>query len=162
FEQMPDELFLVDNKVLSHHDGRTRILAQKEDGAWKYNTKVELMSVTELLDAASVTGKVRGESYQQVIDALAEYHASTAEHADYEQESMEKLVNLRKQVEGYLLGHPDSGRVEAMSSLLNQVNVRLEEVSVLSVAEQSIKTHDSFSRLYDQLDNANLEESKHL
>ncbi|WP_234911852.1 hypothetical protein, partial [Vibrio anguillarum] len=39
FEQMPDELFLVDNKVLSHHDGRTRILAQKEEGAWKYNTK---------------------------------------------------------------------------------------------------------------------------
>nr|WP_237333141.1 MARTX multifunctional-autoprocessing repeats-in-toxin holotoxin RtxA [Vibrio anguillarum] len=162
FEQMPDELFLVDNKVISHHEGRTRVLAQKEEGAWKYNIKAELMSVTELLDAASVTGKVRGESYQQVIDALAEYHLSTVEHADYEQESMEKLVNLRKQVEGYLLGHPDSGRVEAMSSLLNQVNVRLEEVSVLSVAEQSIKTHDSFSRLYDQLDNAKLKESKHL
>ncbi|AXN03834.1 MARTX multifunctional-autoprocessing repeats-in-toxin holotoxin RtxA [Vibrio anguillarum] len=162
FEQMPDELFLVDNKVLSHHDGRTRILAQKEEGAWKYNTKAELMSVTELLDAASVTGKIRGESYQQVIDALTEYHASTIEHADYELESVEKLLNLRKQIEGYVLGHPDSGRVEAMSSLLNQVNVRLEEVSVLSVAEQSIKTHDSFSRLYDQLDNANLKESKHL
>lgn len=162
FEQMPDELFLVDNKVISHHEGRTRVLAQKEEGAWKYNIKAELMSVTELLDAASVTGKVRGESYQQVIDALAEYHLSTVEHADYEQESMEKLVNLRKQVEGYLLGHPDSGRVEAMSSLLNQVNVRLEEVSVLAASEQSIKTHDSFSRLYDQLDNANLKESKHL
>lgn len=162
FEQMPDELFLVDNKVISHHEGRTRVLAQKEEGAWKYNIKAELMSVTELLDAASVTGKVRGESYQQVIDALAEYHLSTVEHADYEQESMEKLVNLRKQVEGYLLGHPDSGRVEAMSSLLNQVNVRLEEVSVLVVSEQSIKAHDSFSRLYDQLDNAKLKESKHL
>lgn len=162
FEQMPDELFLVDNKVISHHEGRTRVLAQKEEGAWKYNTKAELMSVTELLDAASVTGKIRGESYQQVIDALTEYHASTIEHADYELESVEKLLNLRKQVEGYLLGHPDSGRVEAMSSLLNQVNVRLEEVSVLAASEQSIKTHDSFSRLYDQLDNANLKESKHL
>ncbi|MBF4280476.1 membrane-targeted effector domain-containing toxin, partial [Vibrio anguillarum] len=82
FEQMPDELFLVDNKVISHHEGRTRVLAQKEEGAWKYNIKAELMSVTELLDAASVTGKVRGESYQQVIDALAEYHLSTVEHAD--------------------------------------------------------------------------------
>ncbi|HDY7475596.1 TPA: MARTX multifunctional-autoprocessing repeats-in-toxin holotoxin RtxA [Vibrio vulnificus] len=162
FEQMPDELFLVDNKVLSHHDGRTRILAQKEDGAWTYNTNVELMSVTELLDAAHVNGKVRGESYQQVIDALTEYHASTVEHADYELESVEKLLNLRKQVEGYVLGHPDSGRVEAMNSLLNQVNSRLEEVSVLAVSEQSIKAHNSFSRLYDQLDNANLKESKHL
>ncbi|WP_084720279.1 MARTX multifunctional-autoprocessing repeats-in-toxin holotoxin RtxA [Vibrio neptunius] len=162
FEQMPDELFLVDNKVLSHHDGRTRILAQKEDGAWTYNTNSELMSVTELLDAAHVSGKVRGESYQQVIDALAEYHASTAEHADYELESVEQLVNLRKKIEGYALGHPDSGRLEAMNSLLNQVNSRLEEVSVLAVSEQSIKAHDSFSRLYDQLDNANLKQSKHL
>lgn len=162
FEQMPDELFLVDNKVISHHEGRTRVLAQKEEGAWKYSTKAKLMSVTELLDAASVTGKIRGESYQQVIDALTEYHASTIEHADYELESVEKLLNLRKQIEGYVLGHPDSGRVEAMSSLLNQVNVRLEEVSVLAASEQSIKTHDSFSRLYDQLDNANLKESKHL
>ncbi|MBF4401194.1 membrane-targeted effector domain-containing toxin, partial [Vibrio anguillarum] len=121
FEQMPDELFLVDNKVISHHDGRTRVLAQKEEGAWKYNTKAELMSVTELLDAASVTGKIRGESYQQVIDALTEYHASTIEHADYELESVEKLLNLRKQIEGYVLGHPDSGRAQAMNSLLNQV-----------------------------------------
>lgn len=162
FEQMPDELFLVDNKVLSHHDGRTRILAQKEDGAWTYNANVELMSVTELLDAAHVSGKVRGESYQQVIDALTEYHASTVEHADYELESVEKLLNLRKQIEGYVLGHPDSGRVQAMNSLLNQVNSRLEAVSVLVVSEQSIKAHYSFSHLYDQLDNANLKESKHL
>ncbi|EOT1823513.1 MARTX multifunctional-autoprocessing repeats-in-toxin holotoxin RtxA [Vibrio vulnificus] len=162
FEQMPDELFLVDNKVLSHHDGRTRILAQKEDGAWTYNANVELMSVTELLDAAHVSGKARGESYQQVIDALTEYHASTAEHADYELTSVEKLLNLRKQVEGYVLGHPDSGRVQAMNALLNQVNSRLEAVSVLVVSEQSIKAHDSFSHLYDQLDNANLKESKHL
>ncbi|ELV8597744.1 MARTX multifunctional-autoprocessing repeats-in-toxin holotoxin RtxA [Vibrio vulnificus] len=162
FEQMPDELFLVDNKVLSHHDGRTRILALKEDGAWTYNANVELMSVTELLDAAHVSGKVRGESYQQVIDALTEYHASTVEHADYELTSVEKLLNLRKQVEGYVLGHPDSGRVQAMNALLNQVNSRLEAVSVLVVSEQSIKAHDSFSHLYDQLDNANLKESKHL
>ncbi|ELQ2336475.1 MARTX multifunctional-autoprocessing repeats-in-toxin holotoxin RtxA [Vibrio vulnificus] len=162
FEQMPDELLLVDNKVLSHHDGRTRILAQKEDGAWTYNANVELMSVTDLLDAAHVSGKVRGESYQQVIGALAECHASTAEHADYELTSVEKLLNLRKQIEGYVLGHPDSGRVEAMNSLLNQVNSRLEAVSVLAVSEQSIKAHDSFSRLYDQLDNANLKKSKHL
>ncbi|MDG6208020.1 membrane-targeted effector domain-containing toxin [Vibrio sp. NO3-D2] len=54
------------------------------------------MSVTELLDAANVTGKIRGESYQQVIDALTDYHASITEHADYEPESVEKLLNLRK------------------------------------------------------------------
>ncbi|EOX4212935.1 MARTX multifunctional-autoprocessing repeats-in-toxin holotoxin RtxA [Vibrio cholerae] len=162
FEQMPDELFLVDNKVISHHEGRTHVLAQKVDGALQYNAKVELMSVTELLDAANVTGKIRGESYQQVIDALADYHASITEHADYEPESVEKLLNLRKKIEGYVLGHPDSGRVEAMNSLLNQVNTRLDEVSLLSVAEQTIQAQDSFSRLYDQLEAANLKESKHL
>lgn len=162
FEQMPDELFLVDNKVISHHEGRTHVLAQKVDGAWQYNATVELMSVTELLDAAHVTGKIRGESYQQVIDALTDYHASITEHADYEPESVEKLLNLRKKIEGYVLGHPDSGRVEAMNSLLNQVNTRLGEVSLLSVAEQTIQAQDSFSRLYDQLEAANLKESKHL
>ncbi|EGR1304789.1 MARTX multifunctional-autoprocessing repeats-in-toxin holotoxin RtxA [Vibrio cholerae] len=162
FEQMPDELFLVDNKVISHHEGRTHVLAQKVDGAWQYNAKVDLMSVTELLDAANVTGKIRGESYQQVIDALTDYHASITEHADYEPESVEKLLNLRKKVEGYVLGHPDSGRIAAMNSLLNQVNTRLDEVSVLSVAEQNIQAQDSFSRLYDQLEAANLKESKHL
>lgn len=175
FEQMPDKLFFVDNKVISHHEGRTRILAQKEEGTWKYRVKTELMSVSELFDAANVNGKIRGDSYQKVVDALADYHTipllfkaaedlghDAIDYADYNLESVEKLVNLRKQVEGYLLGHPDSGRVEAMSSLLNQVNVRLEEVSVLAASEQSIKAHDSFSRLYDQLDNANLKESKHL
>ncbi|MGU3229041.1 MARTX multifunctional-autoprocessing repeats-in-toxin holotoxin RtxA [Vibrio cholerae] len=162
FEQMPDELFLVDNKVISHDKGITHILAQKVDGAWLYNAKVDLMSVTELLDAANVTGKIRGESYQQVIDALTDYHASITEHADYEPESVEKLLNLRKKIEGYVLGHPDSGRVEAMNSLLNQVNTRLGEVSLLSVAEQTIQAQDSFSRLYDQLEAANLKESKHL
>lgn len=120
------------------------------------------MSVTELLDAANVTGKIRGESYQQVIDALTDYHASITEHADYEPESVEKLLNLRKKIEGYVLGHPDSGRVEAMNSLLNQVNTRLDEVSLLSVAEQTIQAQNSFSRLYDQLEAANLKESKHL
>ncbi|EKG0019402.1 MARTX multifunctional-autoprocessing repeats-in-toxin holotoxin RtxA [Vibrio cholerae] len=162
FEQMPDELFLVDNKVISHHEGRTHVLAQRVDGAWQYNATVELMSVSELLDAAHVTGKIRGESYQQVIDALTDYHASITEHADYEPESVEKLLNLRKKIEGYVLGHPDSGRVEAMNSLLNQVNTRLDEVSLLSVAEQTIQAQDSFSRLYDQLEAANLKESKHL
>ncbi|EPC8366935.1 MARTX multifunctional-autoprocessing repeats-in-toxin holotoxin RtxA [Vibrio cholerae] len=162
FEQMPDELFLVDNKVISHHEGRTHVLAQKVDGAWLYNAKVDLMSVTELLDAANVTGKIRGESYQQVIDALSEYHSSVTEFSDYEQESIEKLLSLRKKIEGYVLGHPDSGRVEAMNSLLNQVNTRLDEVSLLPVAEQTIQAQDSFSRLYDQLEAANLKESKHL
>ncbi|MFW2207369.1 MARTX multifunctional-autoprocessing repeats-in-toxin holotoxin RtxA [Vibrio cholerae] len=162
FEQMPDELFLVDNKVISHDKGITHVLAQKVDGAWLYNAKVDLMSVTELLDAANVTGKIRGESYQQVIDALADYHASITEHADYAPESVEKLLNLRKNIEGYVLGHPDSGRIATMNSLLNQVNTRLEEVSVLAVSEPNIKAQDSFSRLYDQLETANLKGTKHL
>ncbi|EQB9043091.1 MARTX multifunctional-autoprocessing repeats-in-toxin holotoxin RtxA [Vibrio cholerae] len=162
FEQMPDELFLVDNKVISHDKGITHVLAQKVDGAWLYNAKVDLMSVTELLDAANVTGKIRGESYQQVIDALSEYHSSVTEFSDYEQESIEKILSLRKKIEGYVLGHPDSGRIAAMNSLLNQVNTRLEEVSVLAVSEPNIKAQDSFSRLYDQLETANLKGTKHL
>lgn len=162
FEQMPDELFLVDDKVISHQEGYTRVLAQKEDGEWKYSAKTELMSVSVLLDKASVSGKIRGESYQKVIDALAEYHASTLDHADYELESVEKLVNLQKQAEGYVLGHPDSGRVEAINSLLSQVNARVDEVSVLAVSEHIVKAQDSFSHLYDQLENANLTLSKHL
>ncbi|EMC4024662.1 MARTX multifunctional-autoprocessing repeats-in-toxin holotoxin RtxA [Vibrio cholerae] len=162
FEQMPDELFLVDNKVISHDKGITHVLAQKVDGVWLYNAKVDLMSVTELLDAANVTGKIRGESYQQVIDALSEYHSSVTELSDYEQESIEKLLSLRKKIEGYVLGHPDSGRIAAMNSLLNQVNTRLEEVSVLAVSEPNIKAQDSFSRLYDQLETANLKGTKHL
>ncbi|ENQ3285322.1 MARTX multifunctional-autoprocessing repeats-in-toxin holotoxin RtxA [Vibrio cholerae] len=162
FEQMPDELFLVDNKVISHDKGITHVLAQKVDGVWLYNAKVDLMSVTELLDAANVTGKIRGESYQQVIDALSEYHSSVTEFSDYEQESIEKLLSLRKKIEGYVLGHPDSGRIAAMNSLLNQVNTRLEEVSVLAVSEPNIKAQDSFSRLYDQLETANLKGTKHL
>ncbi|TQO77396.1 MARTX multifunctional-autoprocessing repeats-in-toxin holotoxin RtxA [Vibrio cholerae] len=162
FEQMPDELFLVDNKVISHDKGITHVLAQKVDGAWLYNAKVDLMSVTELLDAANVTGKIRGESYQQVIDALSEYHSSVTEFSDYEQESIGKLLSLRKKIEGYVLGHPDSGRIAAMNSLLNQVNTRLEEVSVLAVSEPNIKAQDSFSRLYDQLETANLKGTKHL
>ncbi|TQP15930.1 MARTX multifunctional-autoprocessing repeats-in-toxin holotoxin RtxA [Vibrio cholerae] len=162
FEQMPDELFLVDNKVISHDKGITHVLAQKVDGAWLYNAKVDLMSVTELLDAANVTGKIRGESYQQVIDALSEYHSSVTEFSDYEQKSIGKLLSLRKKIEGYVLGHPDSGRIAAMNSLLNQVNTRLEEVSVLAVSEPNIKAQDSFSRLYDQLETANLKGTKHL
>ncbi|MCR9387270.1 MARTX multifunctional-autoprocessing repeats-in-toxin holotoxin RtxA [Vibrio metoecus] len=153
FDQMPDELFLVDNKVLSRHDGRTRILAQKEDGSWTYNSKVELMSVAELLNAANVTGKIRGESYQQVIDALAEYHASITEYADYELESVEKLLNVRRKIESYVLGHPSSGRVEGMNSLLNQVNSRLEEVSVLTPNLSSLYTDLSSVYTKDELKN---------
>lgn len=162
FEQMPDELFLVDDKVISHQEGYTRVLAQKENGEWKYSAKTDLMSVSVLLDTASVSGKIRGESYQKVIDALAEYHASTLDHADYELESVEKLVNLQKQAEGYIFGHPDSGRVEAINSLLSQINARVDEVSVLAVSEHIIKAQDSFSHLYDQLENANLKLNKHL
>lgn len=56
------------------------------------------MSVTELLDAANVTGKIRGESYQQVIDALTDYHASITEHADYEPESVENCSTCVKKL----------------------------------------------------------------
>ncbi|WP_036801854.1 membrane-targeted effector domain-containing toxin, partial [Photobacterium marinum] len=139
YEQLPDKLFQVNEKVISHHDGRTRILAQKVEGAWQYNLKSELMSVSELLDSAYVKGKVRGESYQNVVDALADYHAAIQDTPDHD--AIDILTNLRKQVEGYVLGHPDSGRLPAMKSLLSQIEVRIDESSALMAAsDESMKS----------------------
>ncbi|PKG38877.1 MARTX multifunctional-autoprocessing repeats-in-toxin holotoxin RtxA [Psychromonas sp. Urea-02u-13] len=114
--------------------------------------KTELMSVADLLETAYVKGKIRGESYQKVIDALAHYHTTSGDNVDSE---MDAMVNLRQQVEGYLLGHPDSGRVSALNVLLSQVSQNIE------VGDSSVY-QDTFSTLYAQLDNANINDSKHL
>ncbi|WP_017223230.1 MARTX multifunctional-autoprocessing repeats-in-toxin holotoxin RtxA [Moritella dasanensis] len=114
--------------------------------------KTELMSVADLLEAAYVKGKIRGESYQKVIDALAHYHADSGENVDSE---LDAMVNLRQQVEGYLLGHPDSGRVPALNVLLSQVSQNIE-------VDDNTVYQDAFSKVYAQLDNANVNDSKHL
>ncbi|CCN86051.1 putative Adenylate cyclase [Vibrio nigripulchritudo SFn27] len=162
FSQLPEELHLVDGKVLSFQDGRTRILAQKVDGVWEYKPKTELMTEAELVEKAHVTGKRRGESYQNVIAALAEYHAALNDYVDYAPQAVDKLLRLQNKIEGYLLGHPDSARVQGVKALQDQVNVRVDEVSVLAGSGTTVNAQSSFSRLYDQLENANLKSGKHL
>ncbi|MEH6531231.1 MAG: MARTX multifunctional-autoprocessing repeats-in-toxin holotoxin RtxA [Photobacterium frigidiphilum] len=132
--------------------------ASKVDSASQDKPKTVLMSVADLLESAYVKGKTRGKSYQKVIDALANYHAISQVNVD---SKLDAMVNLRKQVEGYVLGHPDSQRVQGLKTLLEQVNVRVEEMSTLVESAIVVSNQDSFSRLYDQLNNANLKPGKH-
>ncbi|PHM37719.1 MARTX multifunctional-autoprocessing repeats-in-toxin holotoxin RtxA [Xenorhabdus innexi] len=162
YQQLPDTLYLVEDRIVSHDNGRTRILAEKTDGSWRYKPKTELMSADELQQAAYVKGKIRGESYQRVLDALTDYQNGLENSRDYDLEAIEKLSGLRHQVEGYLLGHPDSARVPALKNLLSQIQVRLDET--LAIAESAVESSakGSFSDLYAKLGNASLKESKHL
>ncbi|KMW72892.1 RTX toxin [Photorhabdus luminescens subsp. luminescens] len=160
YAQLPDELYFIADRIISHHQGHTRILTEKVDGIWRPVPK--LMSVSEFQEAASVAGKIRGDSYQKVIDALESYHHVWQGRKDDELDVIEKLSNLRQQVEGYLLGHPDSGRVPAMKALLSQINTRFEESTVLAESTVRIPDQGDFSSLYDKLDSANLKDSKHL
>ncbi|WP_350304919.1 MARTX multifunctional-autoprocessing repeats-in-toxin holotoxin RtxA [Photorhabdus viridis] len=160
YAQLPDELYFIEDQIISHHQGHTRILTKKVNGVWR--PVPALMSVSEFQEAASIAGKIRGDSYQKVIDALDSYQNVLQGRKDDELDVIETLSNLRRQVEGYLLGHPDSGRVPAMKALLSQIDTRFEESMVL--AESTVRTpyQGDFSRLYDKLVNANLKDSKHL
>ncbi|MCC8378158.1 MARTX multifunctional-autoprocessing repeats-in-toxin holotoxin RtxA [Xenorhabdus sp. PB30.3] len=162
YQQLPDTLYLVEDRIVSHDNGRTRILAEKTDGSWSYKPKTELMSADELQAAAYVKGKIRGDSYQHVLDALEGYENELKNSRDYDLEAIEKLSGLRQQVEGYLLGHPDSERTPALKNLLSQIQVRLNET--LAIAESAVEStaKGSFSDLYNKLSNASLKESKHL
>ncbi|MBD2780466.1 MARTX multifunctional-autoprocessing repeats-in-toxin holotoxin RtxA [Xenorhabdus szentirmaii] len=162
YDELPQELHLVDNHIVSHEKGRTRILAEKNEGRWRYRPNVELMSINELHHHASVQGKRVGESYQNIIRAMRGYEQALSGDRDYSLDAIEKLAYLQQQVEGYLLGHPESGRVPAMKILLSQINVRLDES--MTLAEPTLKSSGKggFSELYSKLDNANLKDSKHL
>ncbi|MCW7547488.1 MARTX multifunctional-autoprocessing repeats-in-toxin holotoxin RtxA [Photorhabdus sp. APURE] len=160
YAQLPDELYFIEDRIISHHQGHTRILTEKVNGIWKPVPK--LMSVSEFQEAASVAGKIRGDSYQKVIDALESYHHVWQGRKDYELDVIEKLSDLRQQVEGYLLGHPDSSRVPAMKALLSQIDTRFEESTVLAQSTVRIPDQGDFSSLYDKLGSANLKDSKHL
>ncbi|REF28905.1 RTX toxin RtxA [Xenorhabdus cabanillasii] len=162
YAQLPDKLYLVDDRIVSHDNGRTRILAEKVEGSWNYQPKTDLMSVSELQEAAYVKGKIRGDSYQKVLDALRNYENVLQENKDYDLNAIEKLAALRHQVEGYLLGHPDSERVPALKNLLSQVNVRINESTTLAESSVGSSGKGSFSDLYDKLGNASLKDSKHL
>lgn len=162
YDQLPDELHLVKDRIVSHEHGRTRIIAEKAEGSWRYKPQTDLMSATKLQEAAYVKGKILGDSYRNVLEALKSYENTLQDSQDYELEAVEKLAHLRHQVEGYLLGHPDSERTPALKNLLSQINVRIEES--LTLAEPTVESSGkgSFSDLYNKLDNANLKDSKHL
>ncbi|MDC9613831.1 MARTX multifunctional-autoprocessing repeats-in-toxin holotoxin RtxA [Xenorhabdus khoisanae] len=133
YDQLPDALYLVEGRIVSHDQGRTRIVAEKVDGSWSYKPKTtDLMSAAELQEAAYVKGKILGDSYRNVLDALSNYQNALQNNKDYDFEAVEKLIDLLHQVESYLNGHPDSKRVPALQNLLSQVNVRLEESLVLA------------------------------
>ncbi|MCP9268020.1 MARTX multifunctional-autoprocessing repeats-in-toxin holotoxin RtxA [Xenorhabdus sp. XENO-1] len=162
YGKLPDALYLVADQIVSHEQGRTRIVAKKVDGSWNYKPKTDLMSVSEFKDAASVKGKILGDSYRNVLEALGSYEKALQNGADYDLDAVEKLISLHQQVEGYLLGHPDSKRLPAMTNLLSQINVRMEESRVLAEPTLTSTGKGSFSELYNKLGNANLKDSKHL
>ncbi|WP_319938238.1 MARTX multifunctional-autoprocessing repeats-in-toxin holotoxin RtxA [Xenorhabdus littoralis] len=161
YDQLPEALLLVDNRIVSHEQGHTRIIAEKSEGSWSYKPKTDLLSAGELQEAAYVKGKILGDSYRNVLDALKGYENTLQNSNDYDLESVEKLTYLRHQVQGYLLGHPDSARTPALQNLLSQINVRMEESLVL--AEPTLKSagKGNFSDLYNKLGNAKLKDSKH-
>ncbi|WP_340614723.1 MARTX multifunctional-autoprocessing repeats-in-toxin holotoxin RtxA [Xenorhabdus thailandensis] len=132
YDQLPDELHLVKDRIVSHEHGRTRIIAEKAEGSWRYKPQTDLMSVGELREAAYVKGKILGDSYRNVLDALSNYENVLQNSKDYSFDAVEKLTVLRYQVESYLQGHPDSKRVPALQNLLSQVSVRLEESLMLT------------------------------
>ncbi|MDC9580144.1 MARTX multifunctional-autoprocessing repeats-in-toxin holotoxin RtxA [Xenorhabdus sp. PR6a] len=162
YDQLPDELYLAEGRMISHEQGRTRILAEKVEGRWNYLPKIDLMSANELQEAAYVKGKILGDSYQNVLDAFKDYENTLQNYQDYELEAVEKLTYLREQVGGYLLGHPDSARTPALNNLLSQLNVRMEESLILAEPTLESTGKGSFSDLYNKLGNANLKDSKHL
>ncbi|WFQ81176.1 MARTX multifunctional-autoprocessing repeats-in-toxin holotoxin RtxA [Xenorhabdus sp. SF857] len=132
YDQLPDELHLVKDRIVSFDHGRTRIIAEKADGSWSYKPKTDLMSAAELQEAAYVKGKILGDSYRNVLDALSNYQNTLQTSKDYDFEAVDKLTDLLHQIESYLQGHPDSERVPALQNLLSQVSVRLEESLVLA------------------------------
>ncbi|MBD2822529.1 MARTX multifunctional-autoprocessing repeats-in-toxin holotoxin RtxA [Xenorhabdus sp. 42] len=162
YGQLPEFLILLDDRIISHDYGRTRILAEKTDGSWSYKPETNLMSAGELQEAAYVKGKILGDSYRNVLDALKDYENTLQNSKDYAPEVVEKLAHLQHQVDGYLLGHPDSARIPALKNLLSQINVRMDESLVLSEPTLQSAGKGSFSELYSKLGNANLKGSKHL
>ncbi|QTL38893.1 MARTX multifunctional-autoprocessing repeats-in-toxin holotoxin RtxA [Xenorhabdus budapestensis] len=162
YEQLPAELRLVENHIISLEEGHTRILAERADGVWYYLPDIKLMSGDELQKKAYVKGKPLGESYRKVIEALRAYEQVLLEKPDYSLDAIEKLTDLHQQVEGYLLGHSESGRAPAMKLLLSQINTRLTASLVLAEPTLRSSGQGNFSELYIKLDNANLKDSKHL
>lgn len=119
----------------------------------------KVMEVRAFKKLANHTGKRRGKSYYNVLRALESYHSADT---DYPDQVLTRLTTLRQQLQGYLLGHSDSGRVQAMQTLLSQTEMNLESVVNQLDPDMDIDAKGEFSRLYDQLGNASLKSSEHL
>ncbi len=147
YGQLPDALHLLEDRMVSFEHGRTRILAEKVEGRWHYQPKTDLMSAGELKQAAYVKGKTLGDSYQNVLDALASYENTLQNNKDYDFESVEKLTDLLIKVASYLEKHPDSKRVPALKDLLSQINVRLDESLIF--ADSFVKNGENVAIAHD-------------
>ncbi|WP_243208940.1 MARTX multifunctional-autoprocessing repeats-in-toxin holotoxin RtxA [Proteus mirabilis] len=162
FEAMPNELHLENDKIKSSHNNKDRILAEYVEHKWQMLTDSKVMSVDELHKVASVKGKIQGESYKSIITTLSEYHEKESNTNCLPIEKLRVLAQLRNQIDGYLLGHPDSERNDGLKQLQTQVNTRYKHASALIQDSHTINADSSFSRLYDSLSNANLKRSKHI
>ncbi|MGQ5525141.1 membrane-targeted effector domain-containing toxin [Chitinimonas sp. PSY-7] len=115
-----------------------------------------LMSVDELTKVAYVRGKPRGESYQRVLDALADYHAASKSARNDKQELFTKLEQLRQRLEHYISEHPDSGRLGVMVSLLEQVKLHGEPLyHTIDDSDSGSSTGQNGERFYHVLENPN-------
>lgn len=162
FEAIPNELHLENDKIKSSHNNKDRILAEYVEHKWQMLTDSKVMSVDELHKVASVKGKIQGESYKSIITTLSEYHEKESNTNCLPIEKLRVLAQLRNQIDGYLLGHPDSERNDGLKQLQTQVNTRYKHASALIQDSHTINADSSFSRLYDSLSNANLKRSKHI
>lgn len=162
FEAIPNELHLENDEIKSSHNNKDRILAQYVGHKWQMLTDSRVMSVDELHKIASVKGKIQGESYKSIITTLSEYHEKESNTNCLPIEKLQVLAQLRNQIDGYLLKHPDSERNDGLKQLQTQVNTRYKHASALIQDSHTINADSSFSRLYDPLSNANLKRSKHI
>lgn len=162
FDVMPEQLFLLDDKITSLDGNKTRILSEKIGDNWQPVADSKLMSVDELTNTADVTGKVRGESYKTIIKTLADYYKKESDTASSVIDRLQNLVELRTQIDGYLLKHPDSDRNHVLKQLREQADIRYKHDSALTKDSQKARSDSIFTRLYDQFSNANLKSNKHI
>lgn len=162
FEAIPNELHLENDEIKSSHNNKDRILAEYVGHKWHMLTDSIIMSVDELHKVASVKGKIQGESYKAIVTTLNDYHKKESNPNDLPIEKLQMLDQLRNQIDGYLLGHPDSERNDGLKQLQTQVNTRYKHAAALIQDSHTINADSSFSHLYDLLLNANLKRSKYI
>ncbi|WP_157683054.1 cycle-inhibiting factor, partial [Burkholderia ubonensis] len=106
----------------------------------------ELPSADDLGKQAAVPGKVRGNSYQQILVELSNYHKLCESYLKNDPIVLEQVNRLLGMTEGYLQGHPDSARQVPLRQFLELTRQRRD-----AVWGESSPWAESFSRLYQQL-----------